>query len=203
MAVVVMMVGRTGGERKEDGADALEGNAFAVEELKDGGILGCANGVRENFDAEMEIAQVPGEMRGLVAARDRNFQHGLGALMGDVAGVVVDEEGGAVGKRGGKIEAEFAAIVGDAAPAALGQGGAIGAEFYFARGGAVNVREMLDDDEAGHKFYEEAFVPPRSAKNAQTKAAATNGVTVSIWIVTSVICVKDADHFPPGSGPDG
>jgi hypothetical protein len=126
---VVMM--RASGERAKNTIHLLERDIFPGQKLQHGGISRDAHAVGADLDAEVEIAKIPSDTRGLLQSTDRNFKHLLGKLFEYVMDVAIHEKGHAVGQRLIEIEPEFLPVPCDSAPASFRERGTIHLQLYL------------------------------------------------------------------------
>ncbi len=102
------MVVRTGGKGQEHAGDATVGDVLAGKKLKHGGIFAHAYGPGQNLDGEMQVAEAPGDARGLLQigaykseaeanAAWTSYQHKHDSLLGGLSSDVKQVDLGAKG----------------------------------------------------------------------------------------------------------
>lgn len=128
MLVMMVAMASSGREREKNAFAARKDNALARQHLHGRLIVDHPQQSRQDLDTEMEVADLPGDAGRFLWCRDRNFQHGLGLLLDDVAGLVIDEKKVLVIKRSFEIKTEFTSVRGSATPTAFGQRDAVGAQ---------------------------------------------------------------------------
>ena len=135
----------------EDALAGREGDVFPLEELAHGGVIDDADERADDFDLEVQVADDPTETRsGRSVGAKSNLEDRLVFLRDDVNSGVIGEDGGVIKERGFEGEAEFTAILGDAAPAALGKNQAIDRDAQCGKS-AVPVREGGVDEVQGNQ----------------------------------------------------
>jgi len=136
-------------DRMEDGDARREGNVLAVEELAEGGIVGDADRAGGGFEREMEVADLPTEAGGGGGVgRERDFEDGLGLLGEDVGDGFLAVDDVAIVEVTLEVEAEFAAVGGNRAPASLREVEAVGGHRDFQVSGGFG-GGVVDED---HEF---------------------------------------------------
>jgi hypothetical protein len=151
MVGVIVVMGRDGRQWLKNALHPLKSDAFAGEKLEHGGIFRDMDRARQYLHAEMEIAETPCDACGLLNGCNRNCQHLFRLLLNDVMRLADRKKMIAVGQCLIEIEAELPAILRRAAPAPLGQSGAIGPQVdvdMMPRGAIVF--GFLDESQVGH-----------------------------------------------------
>jgi len=124
-------------EGVKDAGNLREMNVLADKHLAEGGIIGDSDGIAGEFEGKVEIANEPAEAGAIGGSGEGYLENGLGLLGDDVGDAIGVEEGNGVMEGLGEVEAEFAAIVGGAAPAS------------FCEGVTVHWKEDLEDAALG------------------------------------------------------
>jgi len=131
----------------------MKGDAFAREELQYRRILYYADRISAYLYAKVEIAQTPRDAGALLERGNGNFQHFFGRLLNDVVSVANGKKVGAMVYRLVEIKTKFLSVLGDAAPATLGESRSINGypHMDMMTIDAMRVRVVSDDSEFRHE----------------------------------------------------